>query len=161
MEPTAQTTKLERAGGRSPISLVIPRRAEYVSLCRLVAGAVGAGESLGEETTADLKLVVSEACACFMSEPDALSPASASNRSPLAHGSLRIDFDVVPGSWEITVSDSEGRCREPASKRCAPNREGGLGLMILRALVDSMEYFDTEAGGSSLRLVKKMAAGPS
>jgi len=161
VEPTAETTKLERAGGRSPVSLVIPRRAEYVSLCRLVAGAVGAGESLGEETIADLKLVVSEACGCFMAESDTGPSAPASSDASPTLGSLRIDFDIVPESWEITVSDPEGRCRDLASRRCDPNSEGGLGLIILRALVDSMEYVDSDAEGSSLRLVKKMAAASS
>jgi serine/threonine-protein kinase RsbW len=141
--------------GRQPISLVIPCKAEYVGLCRLVAGVVGAHESLDEEVIADLKLVVTEACACFVSRPDESSLAHEVVTAPDVPGSLRVDFDVMPDSWQITLSDPDHRCWIPRLGRCDPMSEGGLGLTIIKALVDSMEQTDSEAEGSVLRLVKR------
>ena len=133
-EGTQLTGSRER--GRQPISLVIPGRAEYVGLCRLVAGVVGAQESLDEEVIADLKLVVTEACTCFLWGPDGSPPAERGLGT--LPSSIRVDFHVMPDFWEITISD-------PAHKHRVPNSdgasvcEGGLGLTIIKALVDSIE----------------------
>jgi hypothetical protein len=54
------------------VSLLVPCRAEYVSLCRLVAGALGAREALDEEVVGDLKMVVTEAFNCFLGPSDGL-----------------------------------------------------------------------------------------
>lgn len=142
--------------GRQPITLVIPCKAEYVGLCRLVAGVVGARESLDEEVIADLKLVVTEACTCFVWGPEggALSDGFIAPRgSPC---SLRVDFNVMPEEWEITISDPERKRRVPLSDRCDPMTEGGLGLTIIKALVDSLEHTDSDEEGSVLRLVKRL-----
>lgn len=160
MTQTAEQMTGSQAGGESSISLVIPCKAEYVALCRLVAGALGARESLDEELIADLKVVVTEACTCFLGGPDGCSPperdAEAAERSP----SLRMDFEVAPDFWEITVCDPDGRRRILPASQCDPMSEGGLGLTIIKALVDSVELTDSETEGSTLRLVKRLSAGP-
>jgi anti-sigma regulatory factor (Ser/Thr protein kinase) len=144
-------------GGRGqPISLVIPCQPEYVSLCRLVAGVVGARESLDEEDIADLKLVVTEACTCFLWGPDG-SPTSQDDCPPGGPASLRIDFTVLPDSWEIRISDPEHRYHTPKGRAAAPVIGAGLGLMIIEALVDSVDRTDTEAVGSVVRLVKRLS----
>ncbi len=61
-------------GGRRPLSLTIPCKAEYVALCRLVVGALGTHEALDEELIADFKVVVTEACNCFLGDPDGCVP---------------------------------------------------------------------------------------
>jgi anti-sigma regulatory factor (Ser/Thr protein kinase) len=55
-----------RGSAQASVSLVVPCKAEYVALCRLVVGALGAREALDEEVIADLKVVVTEACNCFL-----------------------------------------------------------------------------------------------
>ena len=139
-----------------PISLVIPCRPEYVSLCRLVAGVVGTRESLDEEDIADLKLVVTEACTCFLWGPDG-SPSPQDDCPPGGPSSLRVDFTVLPDSWEISISDPEHRYHTPKASGAVPAIAGGLGLMIIEALVDSVDRTDTEAGGSVVRLVKRLS----
>ena len=148
------------AGGGLPISLVIPCKAEYVGLCRLVAGVVGARESLDEEIIADLKLIVTEACTCFVWGPDGGPVLERSTPPSESSCSLRVDFNVMPEAWEIVISDPEHKRRLPLSERCDPMSEGGLGLTIIQALVDSMEHSDSDEGGSVLRLVKRLPPRP-
>ncbi len=145
---------------RQPITMVIPCRAEYIGLCRLMAGVVGARESLEAEEIADLKLVVTEACTCFLSGPDGDPPSESEPRrdSPIA---LRVDFYILPEVWQVTVSDSEQRYRIPKETRCDPWGEGGLGLTIIRALVDVVDHTESEAGGSVIRLVKRLDPRPA
>jgi anti-sigma regulatory factor (Ser/Thr protein kinase) len=156
-----QNTVRQGDQGRQPISLVIPCRAEYVSLCRLVAGVVAARASLDEEAVADMKLVVTEACTCFLWGPDG-GPLSAETARPDSTPAfLRLDFTVAPGSWEITISDPDSRHRVPKHRPSDPQAVagGGLGLTIIAALVDSVEHTDTESEGTVMRLAKRVSTG--
>jgi serine/threonine-protein kinase RsbW len=148
-----------REGGQRPISLVIPCRAEYIGLCRLVAGVLGARESLDGEDVADLKVVVTEACTCFLWGPDGPPLVEEAALPGDAPCTLRIDFTVLPEAWEITISDPDCRHRIPRSSTCDPASEGGLGLTIIKALVDSVEHTDSDETGSVIRLVKRLAPG--
>jgi len=166
VEPKPEQTGGQGGGGHGAVSLVIPCKAEYVGISRLVAGAVGNQESLDKETIADIKLVVSEACACFVERSDEERSGSAATTGGAAGGaattgeeapgSLRVDFNVTPESWEITVSDPEHRCHIVRLGHCDPMSEGGLGLTIINALVDRVEQTDSEGRGSILRLVKRL-----
>jgi serine/threonine-protein kinase RsbW len=147
--------------GRQPISIVIPCKAEYVGLCRLLAGVVGARESLGAEDIADLKLVVTEACTCFLGGLDGGPGPAEQCQAVDMPESLRVDFVIQPETWEVTVADAQGRYRIPSDSRCSPTGSGGLGLMIIEALVDSVQHTDSETEGSVIRLVKRIAPGPS
>jgi serine/threonine-protein kinase RsbW len=143
----------ERADdSKRPISLVIPSKPDYVGLCRLVAGVVGARESLDEEVIADLKLVVSEACTRFLEpEGDSDEPLQATGSS----GTLRVDFTISADAWEIILSDPAGVRRLPPLSGYAPLSEEGLSVTIMSALVDTVEQVEQGGGGSQLRLVKK------
>ena len=142
--------------GQRPVTLVIPCKAEYVGLCRLVAGVLGARESLDDEVIADLKLVVTEACTCFVWGPD--SGSTPIRQAPDCGSSccLQIDFNVMREAWEIVISDPDHKRRVPPSERCDPMSEGGLGLSIIKALVDTVEQTDSDEAGSMLRLVKQL-----
>jgi serine/threonine-protein kinase RsbW len=157
MTTRARQRMEESRSGQRAISLVIPCRAEYVGLCRVVAGVVGVRESLDEEDIADLKLVVTEACTCFLWGPDG-SPSSEDEPTPIEPPrSLRVDLHVLPEAWEITISDPEHRYHMPGSGRCDPRGGSGLGLTIIKALVDSVEHTETEVEGSVIHLVKRLA----
>lgn len=154
MEPTLKQMTGPSESGQQLISLVIPCKAEYIGLCRLVAGVVGARESLDEELIADLKLVVTEACTCFIWGPEGDPYVDEALDLP---DSLRVDFAVMPDLWEITISDPERRRPISRGDRFDAMSEGALGLTIINALVDSMEETEGEAGGTVLRLVKRLS----
>lgn len=149
-----------RAMGEQPISLVIPCRAEYIGLCRVLASVMGARESLHAEDIADLKLVVTEACACFLGGPDGSRPAGPGDQSGCPPRNLRVDFDVLPQEWKVTVSDSEHRYHIPRDSKCDPYGPGGIGLTIMNALVDKVEHTDSDTEGSVIRLVKRLPLSP-
>jgi serine/threonine-protein kinase RsbW len=151
-----QVTDRAEVGGQ-PVSIVIPCKAEYVGLCRLLAGVVGASESLEAEDIADLKLVVTEACTCFLGGFDSGLGQGEECKAGRLPESLRVDFLVTPKEWEVTVTDAQGNYRIPADSRCAPAGLGGLGLMIIEALVDTVQHTESDAAGSVIRLVKRLS----
>ena len=101
--------------------------------------------------------MVTEACTCFIWGPDGppLTDEEAAPADPPC--TLRIDFNVMPEAWEITVSDPDGSYRLPPAAHVRPPDGGGLGMTIIKALVDSMEQTDNEGEGSVLRLMKTPA----
>ena len=147
---------------RRSLSLTIPCKAEYVALCRLVVGALGVHEALDEELVADFKVVVTEACNCFLGDPDGcVVPDVGESEEGLSDqeepsGSLCVDFYVSSEAWEIVVFDPDRHRRIPRSSLCDPMSGGGLGLTIIQALVDSMAQTDSDEEGSVIRLVKRL-----
>lgn len=137
--------------GKSTVTLTIPCKAEYVALGRLAVGALGAREGIDEETVADLKVAVTEACACFITR----TGVSPTGEVPAV---LKIDFHVSPVTWVITVSNPDRKARIRMSSLCDPLFEGGLGLTIMRALVDLVEESDTDEAGTVFRLVKHIGS---
>ena len=81
---------------------------------------MGARESLDEEDIADLKLVVTEACTCFLWGLGR-GPHSRSSASPATRPALRVDFVIWPGGWEITIST---RAPSPHPRREAVRPDG-------------------------------------
>ena len=122
----------------------------------MVAGVVGAKESLDEETVADLKLAVTEACTCYLWGPDGSPPARGEFEAPNFPRSLRVDFKVMPDEWEIVISDPDHLHHMSPSVGCDPTSQGGLGITIIKALVDIMEQTDNEDEGCVIRLVKRL-----
>lgn len=133
--------------GRHAIRLVIPAKAEYVSLCRLALSGLARVRPLSPEALADLKLAITEA-------------ASNSVRHAYdgADGTVEIRYEVGDDRLVIDVfDDGEGfelREREAEDELS----EGGLGIAIIRAVADEFELSSGHDGrGSRLRFVKLLA----
>jgi Histidine kinase-like ATPase domain len=146
-----------------PTSLSIPCRPEYVALCRLVVGALGARDSLDEEVVADLKVIVTEACNCVLAVAGGRAVAGASGRGAAEDAaapgfSIRVDFDSRPDAFVISVLYPERRALVGWLEGCDLLSEPGLGLTILKALTDEIAEFDGEAEGTVLRLTKLLPA---
>lgn len=166
VEPIADTHK---RGARSSVSLVIPCRAEYISLGRLLVGALGNQKAVDEETIADMKLVLTEVCNCFLAASPAQTRCSAESELlqrgypaaiPTTGPSLRLDQTVDPESWTMVVSNPDRTHRISSAGPCDPAGEVGLGVMIVEALVDSIELSDSDSDGSAFRVVKVFDDGP-
>lgn len=110
------------------------------------------------EDIADLKLVVTEACACFLQYPEDASEATRVEGTAEAPAALRVEFRTTPEEWQVTVSDAEGRHRLPGDLAGEACGSGGLGLTIMQALVDSVEHIHGEGEGSVLRLSKRITS---
>ncbi len=141
--------------GDAVIELEIPARAEYVGLARLVISSLAsARRALAEDRIDDLKLAVSEACTNAIEAHDA------------AGSSERVLVRCKAGSdtLEVCVED-RGHGFDPAKLPdhppvTDPDRlkfERGLGIPLIKALVDEVEFSPTDEG-TSVRLVMRHGA---
>ena len=132
--------------GRSgrAVRLTIPAKAEYITLCRLALTGISRLRPLSDETLADLKLALTEAC-------------SNSVRHAYGEGDGRVEivYELHPDRLAIEVTDDGGGF-EPAGGAEAADElsEGGLGIAIIRAIADEVEIGPRDSGGSRLRFVK-------
>lgn len=152
---------IDREVAGEVIELEIPARAEFVALARLVVSALAASDStLADERIDDLKLAVSEACTNAIEAHDAAGSAER----------VLVRCQANPDSLEVCVED-RGHGFDPADLPdhppvTDPDRlkfERGLGIPLIRALVDEVEFSPTEEG-TSVRLVMRLASngtGPS
>lgn len=129
------------------VRLRIPARPEYITLCRLALTGIARLRPVGEETLADLKLALTEACSNSVRHAYA-------NRS----GSVDIRYELHPDRLVIEVAD-DGTGFEPVDSGLDLGgdelAEGGLGIAIIRSIADEVEIGAGEDGrGSRLRFVK-------
>jgi serine/threonine-protein kinase RsbW len=136
------------AVGMHEVRLTIPAKAEYVLLGRLALSGITRLRPLEDETVNDLKLAVTEACT--NSVRHAYGDTS---------GSVDIVYELHDDRLVVEVSD-EGTGFDPNRLEDSGElTEGGLGIAIIRALVDEFEVSERSDGrGSSLRFVKFLTA---
>lgn len=116
------------------VDLRIPRKAEWVQLARLSVAAVANRLNFSIDEIEDIKLAVAEAC---------------TNAIQYAQGSPNIEIkcEAVANLLRLTVRDF-GRGPHPAD---------GLGVFLIRALMDEVEYHAHPEGGTLLVMVKRLA----
>ena len=134
--------------GMREVRLTIPARAEYVLLGRLALSGITRMRPLNDETLNDLKLAVTEACT------NSVRHAYGSNG-----GTVDIVYELHEDRLVVEVSDDGGGFDPDDVEEAAELTEGGLGIAIIRALVDEFEVGERGAGrGSRLRFVKFLTA---
>ncbi len=127
------------------IRLTIPAKPEYITLSRLALTGLSRLRPLSEETLADLKLALTEACT-----------NSVRHAYPDGDGVVEIVYELRPDRLVIEVCDI-GRGFDYSESNGGEDElvEGGLGIAIIRALADEFELGERESGqGSRLRFVK-------
>jgi serine/threonine-protein kinase RsbW len=135
-------------GDAVTVRLTIPARAEYITLCRLALTGIARLRELSDELLADLKLALTEA---------------ASNSVRHAYGDkdagvVDISYQLFSDRLVIEVRD-EGEGFDPAEAEgnAAELSEGGLGIAIIRAIADEVEFGAQPGGrGSRLRFEKAL-----
>jgi serine/threonine-protein kinase RsbW len=139
-------------GSTHAIRLTIPAKPEYITLGRLALTGIARlrPEPLSQETLGDLKLALTEACTNSVRHAYAASG-----------GNVEILYELHADRLVVEVAD-EGEGFEPPTPVDLADgaealSEGGLGIAIIRALVDDVEIRDREQGGSSLRFVKRFS----
>ena len=138
------------------IELEIPARAEYVGLARLVVSSLAsARRALADERVDDLKLAVSEACTNAI-EAHAADDVEERVRVRWSEGDDRLQVQI----------DDRGAGFDPGQLPEHPpvtdperlNFERGLGIPLIRTLVDEVAFDPSEAG-TSVRMT--MFCGPA
>jgi serine/threonine-protein kinase RsbW len=128
------------------LELTVPSKVEYISVVRLLVASLAASRrALADERVDDLKLAVSEAC----------TNAIEANQAEGSDGVVVVRAWEAPERMEVCISDS-GSGFDPSHLPDRPlvsdplrlNFERGLGIPLIRSLVDSVR-FDCGAGGTS------------
>ena len=129
------------------VRLTIPAKPEYITLSRLALAGLSRVRTFSDETLADLKLALTEAC-------------SNSVRHAYGDGDGHVDisFELRDDRLIVEVVD-DGTGFEPgdvgANGRDDELSEGGLGIAIIRSIADEVEIGGGPRGkGSRLRFVK-------
>jgi len=132
------------------VRLTIPAKPEYITLSRLALSGLSRVRPLGDETLADLKLALTEACS-----------NSVRHAYDDGEGHVAISFELRDDRLIVEVVDAgTGFEPEGAGKNGDEPElsEGGLGLAIIRSIADEVEIGSGANGrGSRLRFVKLLS----
>jgi serine/threonine-protein kinase RsbW len=139
------------------LELSVPARPEYIAIVRLVVSSLAsARRNLADDRIDDLKLAVSEACTNAID----------------AHRAAGTSAPVVVQVWEaderleVRVNDHGGGfdperlpAHPPVTDPERLNFERGLGIPLIRTLVDDVAFEHNDGGGTSVRLT--LFGGPA
>jgi serine/threonine-protein kinase RsbW len=133
------------------IALRIPAKAEYITLCRLALTGLCQLRGVAEDTTADLKLALTEA----------VSNSVRHAYGAIGGGHVDVTYELGHDAIGIEVID-DGEGFDPDE---APSfdddelSEGGLGIAIIRSIADEFEIESAPGRrGSRLRFLKRLSS---
>jgi len=139
------------------VRLSFPAKADYLLLARLALAGVARGLPVGPELLADLKLAVTEACG------NAVRHAYGSG-----DGSVGVAFVVSEDRLELIVEDEGTGIGMPveeligqSGETTAPSdpADGGMGMAIIRAIVDELDVREGENGrGTVVHMTKYLGS---
>jgi serine/threonine-protein kinase RsbW len=128
------------------VSIKLPSKPEYVSIARLTASVLANNMGFNIEDIEDIKVAVGEAC-----------------NNAIIHGKTEAsDFDVTfhinATRFECEVKDhGDGINMEHYIEPDLSNpKVGGLGIFIMKSLMDQVEINADEARGTSIRMIKTL-----
>jgi serine/threonine-protein kinase RsbW len=131
------------------VELRIPSRPEWVALARLAAATVANRLSFSIEEIEDVKLAVAEACTAVIQHEN--------------HGEyIQLTCEALSDSLRVHVHDSglhgvasgDGRPMDFDEARIA-----GLGVFLIRTLMDEVTYDAHPQLGTNLLMVKRLSGG--
>lgn len=129
------------------IELSIPHRAEYVSMIRLTAAAIASAMGFDIEAIEDIKVALSEACS-----------------NAIMHGGCAeednfiVQFIRETTRLEISVSDfGKGyQVQSLQAPKTEELNEGGLGIFIIKSLMDDVKIKSGNSQGTSITMTKNL-----
>jgi serine/threonine-protein kinase RsbW len=132
------------------VELRIPSRAEWVALARLAAAAVANRLKFSIEDIEDVKLAVAEACTAVIQHEN--------------HGEfIELTCETLPGALRMRVHDA-GRHLPPSDDGVGMDfdeaRVAGLGVFLIRTLMDEVSYDVHPELGTDLRMIKRLSGHP-
>lgn len=129
------------------IKLSMPNKPEYVSIIRLTASAIASRIGFNIDDIDDIKVAIGEACT-----------------NAIRHGCDRIndtydiEFFAYEDKIEIQITDTgKGLAKLNIKQpKVEDLREGGLGLFIIKTLMDDVEVMTSEGKGTIIRMTKML-----
>ena len=132
------------------VRLTFPAKADYLLLARLALAGLARAYTVEPDVLADLKLAVTEACG------NAVRHAYENGNGK---GQVSVTFTFSDGRLEMVVED-EGSGLEPPEDDWSlpPELEGGMGMAIIREIVDELVVASGPDGhGTVVRMTKYLA----
>lgn len=129
------------------VELRIPSKAEWVAVARLAVAGVANRLNFSIEDIEDVKLAVAEACT------NCIQHGRAADQ-------IEITCETESDALTVRVRDF-GRTGVAAPERSRSGSEptvGGLGIFLIRSLMDSVEYDSHPDRGTNLVMIKKVTA---
>ena len=131
---------------RAQVNLEMPAKAEYLILARLALAGIARKVPMSESVLADLKLAVTEACGNAVQHGNAAED-----------GLVHVRFDVGPDEIRIEVEDDGAGLPDALDPPAEQPAESGMGVAIIRAIVDELEMEPGGAdGGTVIRMKKRL-----
>lgn len=153
MRKVSATVTTTEAHSSERVSLEIPPKPQFVSLCRLALTAICREHRFTDDQIADLKLAITEACSN--------SIRHAYDEATDESSKVYVTYEMRSDRLVVEVRD-EGRGFEYEGANTDELPEGGLGISIIRAVCDEFEVVsDAGESGAVLRLVKLRVAAES
>jgi len=132
------------------VELEIPARLEFVALARLLVSSFAASSAvLPEDRIDDLKIAVSEACTNAI---EAHGAADTAERVLVRCSDDHDQLEVLIEDRGTGFDPSELPEHPPVTDPNRLNFERGLGIPLIRALVDDVE-FSSSPEGTAVKLV--------
>lgn len=116
------------------ISLSIPNKPDYISLVRLATSGIGNSMVMDIDDIEDVKVSISEACINALLKED--------------KEKIDISFEIDEEKISICVSN----VIEDISEEVEEKRERDLGLLIIKSLMDKVEF--TENGIKMIKYIE-------
>lgn len=134
------------------LTLTVPSATENLALIREFVANVGSQAGLGDDDVAKLELAVDEACANVIEH----AHGHDSNKEV----TVRATFDTVTLRIEV-VDEGEGFDPTvvpalPVEQMVHDRRTGGLGLRVMKSLMDEVSYEIVPGERNRLRLLKRI-----
>jgi serine/threonine-protein kinase RsbW len=129
------------------VRLSIPARAEWVAVARLAVAAVASRQHFSIDEIEDIKLAIAEACT------NAIQHGAPG-------GSIEIECELRDAELVTTVSDRGvgpklGTVNEERIGEMGRTEE--LGVFLIRALMDDVEYTSDVRDGTKLVMTKRIS----
>lgn len=130
------------------VRLSFPAKSDYLLLARLVLSGLARDVQIDDELLADLKLAVTEACG-----------NAVRHAYPGGEGDVSVSFVVDGAALVVIVEDQGAGIQDEARASDESDRplEGGMGMSIMRAIVDDLAIGPGADGrGTVVQMTKRL-----
>src|SRR2546423_8764237 len=138
------------------VQLEIPAGAEFVALARLVVSAMASAETqLSDDRVDDLKLAVSEACTNAIEAHDAIdTDERVIVRCRDDESGLEVEIEDRGAGFDPSLLPDHPPVTDPDRLKF----ERGLGVPLIKTLVDEVEFSSSSAGTAVKMTMRRRAA---
>jgi len=142
-------TRVLQISSHGTVELKIPGRAEWVAVARLAGAAVASRLRFSVDEIEDIKLAIAEACTNSIQAAGGVDA-----------GTIEIVCDAAEDELRVSVRDSStGPHLEPTEPGgLVEGRTEALGVFLIRALMDTVDYTTDPRRGTELVMTKRVTS---